>query len=220
MQKRMYSLILMDEVVRAADKLAHKRGTSRSNLINQVLAEYLSLTTPEMRIEDIFRRASAVAEGENSLQLLTSNGMLQIKSVLNYRYNPAIRYTIEISPDGEHYSGVFRVLSRTQSKPLLSQLNVFFEIWAQIEHYCLSSANGRKPDYEISAGRYRRVLCVEDGREIHDSHRLGEAIGAYVQLFDSALELFFSANSSVDMEIYQQMIGDYKAFLNNTAIRL
>ena len=39
--------MLSDDVVRAVDAAAHAMGTNRSNLINQILADYVSITTPE-----------------------------------------------------------------------------------------------------------------------------------------------------------------------------
>ena len=42
------------EIVDRIDSLAYERGTNRSNLINQILAEYVSYTTPEMRMHAIF----------------------------------------------------------------------------------------------------------------------------------------------------------------------
>ena len=54
MNKSVYSLVLSDEVVDAIDRLAYSMNTSRSNLINQILAEKLSLMTPEMRMRQIF----------------------------------------------------------------------------------------------------------------------------------------------------------------------
>ncbi len=53
MKKTLYSLMLNDEVVREVDALAHRMGTSRSSLINQILAEYVNYTTPERRINDV-----------------------------------------------------------------------------------------------------------------------------------------------------------------------
>ena len=41
-------------LTREVDALAHRLGTNRSNLINQILADYVSVTTPERRINDIF----------------------------------------------------------------------------------------------------------------------------------------------------------------------
>ena len=39
MKKAVYSLVLSEDVVDAVDRMAYSRGTSRSNLINQILAE-------------------------------------------------------------------------------------------------------------------------------------------------------------------------------------
>ena len=55
MKKTLYSLMLNEEVVREIDALAHQMGTNRSALINQILADYTSVLTPERRIENIFR---------------------------------------------------------------------------------------------------------------------------------------------------------------------
>ena len=46
MNRSIYSLLLMDDVVQAVDQLAYAQNTSRSNMINQILAEYLSVKTP------------------------------------------------------------------------------------------------------------------------------------------------------------------------------
>ena len=46
MKKSVYSLVLMDDVVKAIDDMAYKLNTSRSNLINQILAEHVSFKTP------------------------------------------------------------------------------------------------------------------------------------------------------------------------------
>ena len=62
MQKNVYSIVLSSDVVAAIDRLAYSNGTSRSNMINQILAEYVSYTTPEKRLGDIFKRAVELIE--------------------------------------------------------------------------------------------------------------------------------------------------------------
>ena len=62
MNKSVYSLVLMDNVVSEVDKLAYELGTSRSNLINQILAEYVRYTTPEMRMRAIFDEMEKLME--------------------------------------------------------------------------------------------------------------------------------------------------------------
>ena len=54
MKKNLYSLTLSDDVVREIDALAHRMGTNRSALVNRILAEYVSVPTPERRWNDIF----------------------------------------------------------------------------------------------------------------------------------------------------------------------
>ena len=54
MKKTLYSLMLSENVIAAVDALAVQYGTNRSNLVNQILADYVSYTTPEKRIDQIF----------------------------------------------------------------------------------------------------------------------------------------------------------------------
>ena len=64
MTKSLYSLMLMDELVEKVDELAARQGTNRSNLVNQILAGYLSVTTPEMRIGSVFRQIESLMNEE------------------------------------------------------------------------------------------------------------------------------------------------------------
>ncbi|MBR6623769.1 MAG: ribbon-helix-helix protein, CopG family, partial [Ruminococcus sp.] len=56
MQKSVYSIVLSDDVVAQIDRLAYRHNTNRSNMINQILAEYVSYVTPEKRMQDTFAR--------------------------------------------------------------------------------------------------------------------------------------------------------------------
>lgn len=87
MQKSLYSLILMDDVVREIDSLARMQNTNRSNLINQILADYVSLTTPEKRINNIFNCINGLLEDKifNSY-IEPHERTMSLKSSLNYRY--------------------------------------------------------------------------------------------------------------------------------------
>ena len=90
MKKTLYSLMLSDDVVLAVDDLAHRMGTNRSALVNQILAEYTDLVTPERRVQDIFRQISELLDADRSLvPFITPNSMtMSVKSSLQYRYRP------------------------------------------------------------------------------------------------------------------------------------
>ena len=67
MKKNLYSLTLSDDVVREVDALAHRMGTNRSALVNQILAEYVSVPTPERRWNDIFEAIEALVSPSREL---------------------------------------------------------------------------------------------------------------------------------------------------------
>ena len=56
MANSVYSIVLNDAVVEAIDRLAYQNGTNRSSMINRILAERVSYTTPEQRIRNILCR--------------------------------------------------------------------------------------------------------------------------------------------------------------------
>ena len=70
MQKSVYSIVLSDDVVACIDRLAYANGTSRSNMINQILAEHVSYTTPEKRRGDIFSKAVEMINAMDQLQVM------------------------------------------------------------------------------------------------------------------------------------------------------
>lgn len=221
MDKSMYSLILMDGLVQAVDKLAYENSTSRSNLINRILAEYLSMMTPEMLITEIFQEASRVAGGYSTLQVQSqsSGGLLVVKSVIAYKYNPTIRYSVEISMISGGYAGEFRAVSRSQSDALLDRLISFYQLWTNLERTCLEETlPGFALQYSVDGGRFRRTLVIQQTEQRVDSQRLGHAIGQYVILFDQAMKLYFSSGHRESQKIHAAMLEQYRQYLAGTPI--
>ena len=121
MKKTLYSLMLSDDVVREVDLLAHKRGTNRSNLINQILAEYLGMTTPQRRINDVFQAIEeAVAPYGQLVPFFTPNDLtMSLKSSLEYKYRPTVKYVVELYESGKESMGEISVIFRTQSAAII-----------------------------------------------------------------------------------------------------
>lgn len=187
MQKSVYSLVLMDDVVAAVDQLAYREGTSRSNMINRILAEYAQLTTPEQHMQDIFSAITSVLNGQTVLQpmLSASDSMLSLRSALQYKYNPSVRYVVELYQHMQPVLGELRAGLRTQNPTLLLYLSQFFKLWAKLEDACLT---GPQRAREISGGRYTRILHMPADISTDD---VGTAIANYVRLFDACLKTFF-----------------------------
>ena len=81
MKKTLYSLMLSDDVVRAVDELAHRMGTNRSALVNQILAEYTDMVTPERQVQDIFRQIGEILGADRDLvPFVAPNAMFRTQS--------------------------------------------------------------------------------------------------------------------------------------------
>lgn len=182
MKKNVYSLVLSENVIAAVDCLAHERHTNRSNLINQILAEYVSYETPEMRMQNVFDRMQALLGSAFQPLENASPTMLTLRSALSYKYNPTVRYQVELYRMPQVAIGELKVSMRTQSATLSLLVMQFFKLWIKIE-------KAHHPD---------SVATVTDGRlvkrfvsETLDSEIVADGISAYVDAFDHALKTFF-----------------------------
>lgn len=190
MDRSLYSLILSDDVVAEVDKLAAGLNTSRSNLVNQILAEHISYITPEKRIGDIFRAVEALLENDAALSTYVEPGQLSmsLKSSLEYKYRPTIKYGMQLYrvPDGA--IGELTVSFRTQSRELLASISAFFRLWVQLEeHYTAASRPGGGIRYALYEGRFVRSIAPPAVRD-YTGEELGGAISAYVRLLDELLK--------------------------------
>lgn len=187
MNKSVYSLVLMDDVVEAVDQLAYRMNTSRSNLINQILAEKLTLITPEMQMKNIFDALTMLLESYTHLQIQNqaADSMVSIKSVLKYKYNPTIRYAISLERNPNLSFGEIKLVSRTQSDLLQSYLKHFFEIWTHYE--VQSNQEGWKID---QTGKWSRQL-KRDENCLMDDDQVAQAIADYIRAVDKGLKLYF-----------------------------
>ena len=116
--KSVYSLVLSDDVVAAVDRAAYGLDTSRSNLINQLLADYVSFITPEKRRKDIFDSLASVLDSFEPFQVQNrgSDSMLCIRSPLRVKYNPTIRYTVELSRSSDNHLGQLKIMTRSRER--------------------------------------------------------------------------------------------------------
>ena len=211
MKKTVYSLVLSEDVVHEIDKLAYQRGTNRSNMVNQILAEYASLITPEKRMSHLLSEVRRHFEETTSFQLpeAASAGMMNLRTALRYKYNPTIRYSLELSRDGKSI-GTLRVSLRTQTTQLVMAMVNFYGLWDTIETAFL----GRQQSM-VDGERYLRVLVLQSPTPqglLLGSEALGERIADYIVTFDTALKLYFSdpePNSRETKAKVERLYRDY-----------
>ena len=202
MKKNLYSLTLSDEVVREVDALAHRLGTNRSALVNRILSEYVSVPTPERRINDIFEAIEALVSPSRELVpfFAPNSQSMSLKSSLAYKYRPTVKYEVDLG-GGEDTLGTLNVVFRTQSAELIAALTDFFRLWARIENACLAPALGSTIACSLYDGRFVRPLTMPRGHA-RSAEDIAGAISAYVQLFDRLLKGYLSGDlSAKDVEL-------------------
>ena len=215
MKKTLYSLMLSEDVVREVDALAHRLGTSRSNLINQILAEYVDYTTPERRINDIFSAMEQLISPSRELvPFFAPNSMsMSMKSSLAYKYRPTVKYEVELYRGGEDSMGQLTVAFRTQSAGLISAMTEFFRLWKRIEDTHLAPNISVPVRYALYEGKFLRTIAVPD-RDC-TAQELAEAISGYIELFDRMLKGYL--NGSLDAHAVE---AAYYSYLTHSSILL
>lgn len=216
MKKNMYSLMLGEEIIRAVDKLAEENNTNRSNMINQILAEHLSLTTPEKHVRSIFEEIDRII-GRNqdyNLYFEPNEMTMSIKSSLKYHYRPTIRYEVEMYRIPEQTIGQLKIIFRTTSSDLLLELTRFFKIWMQLENIYISHFFTRDAiEYGMESGKFRRTFALPHD-SVYSETQIGEAISNYISAFDDILKDYLCGNFGSTQEIEHR----YLQYLNSGAL--
>ena len=203
MKKTLYSLMLNEEGVREIDRMAHRMGTNRSALINQILADYTSVMTPERRIESIFHEIEQLVAPARDLVpfFAPHTTSMSLKSSLEYKYRPTVKYEVDLSNGDAQTMGTLNIVFRTQSAALISAMTSFFRLWVQIEDKCLAPLLGSSISCALYDGRFVRPLAMPGGKALTADDVAG-AISAYVQLFDRLLKGYLDGSlSASDVEM-------------------
>lgn len=207
MSKSIYSLVLDDEVIALVDRLAYSEGSSRSALINRVLAERVGYSTHEMRTRDLLRRMEEMLES-SVLPMLEGSGdtTLKLRSALSYKYNPTVKYTVALAREGASI-GELRAQVRSRSDGFTLILLQFFRLWAKLEESYIG-----RTDISFEPGRLTRRLVphLKDG-SLAGEPLDGSSIAAYVNAFDGAMKAFFDRADapSEATQAVEAIIADY-----------
>lgn len=213
MKKSVYSIVLMDDVVEAIDALAYRLGTSRSNLINQILAEKVALITPEMQIRNVFNEVEKLLDGYSHFQIQpqAADSMMSIRSVLRYKYNPTIRYAITLDRSAGSRIGELKVISRTQSDVLQKYLSHFFELWTMQEKQV------KLPGWQIDqGGKWMRELIKQDDR-ICEGEQIASAIADYIKAVDKGIKIYFQYIDNIPY-LNRELSNHFNTYIQSSLI--
>ena len=156
------------------------------------------MTTPEQRISRIFSDMAAVLyPGEVFRELAPPTpSVMSMRAALAYKYNPTVRYTVELfrDPGATHggAQGIIRVSVRTTSVALLTELRRFYRLWAETERQY-----GFPGESTVEDDVFRRPILHRTSPAARDTHtsggeeRAGAMLAAYVSLMNSGMKLCF-----------------------------
>jgi hypothetical protein len=113
--------------------------------------------------------------------------MFSLRSALAYKYNPTIRYSVELYRNAKPLLGELRVSLRSQNSTLLLYLLQFCKLWIRIEEAFLGQT-----EYTVEDGRFIRKFVLRGDAFRADNDAVGEAIASYIDLFDRSLKAYFN----------------------------
>lgn len=193
MGKTVYSLVLTDEVIEEIDRLAYTMGISRSALIDRILAEKVSYTTPEMRINRIFDSLNRLfSDKSDGFIAKSENQSMLIRSSLKYKYKPTVRYSLQLLRQSESTEGELKVSFRTQSEELIAKMEMFLQVWAGLENKYIVKYFPDGIQYYIEEGRFTRRFTLPNHYKDKSSEEIGAAIAQYIRMFDDVLKCYFA----------------------------
>jgi metal-responsive CopG/Arc/MetJ family transcriptional regulator len=218
--RNVYSIVLLEELVDSVDRLACEHGMSRSGMINQILADYLSYATPEKKMGDIFSCMERFFSETENFQVRSrqSETMLTVRSALSYRYHPTIRYSLELFRQSSPAVGELRVSLRTKNPALEKSLTEFFKFRSKMENRWLEPhfPSGHVP-CEIAPGRFNRTFLAPASEQDHTSEIIAQTICGYILEFDHELKQY-CAGSDSPIKTQVKLEWEYQNYLKKSVI--
>ena len=190
--KSVYSVILRDELVKELDAVAYRNGVSRSVMLNKILADYLCVETPDTFMENIFTQMEALFSEISGMHYVSqaSSSMAAVTSALEYRYNPKVKYSVELFPAGD--LGQLKVSLRSQNPVLIALLEDFYNFFVNLERKYL----GERTVYYAD----NKFIRVFRRPEQATAEQIGDEIAKYVKTFDLYMRRYTAGFNILESE--------------------
>ena len=190
MKKTTYSIVLNKDVIGKIDNMAFLMNTNRSNLINNILSEYVSIETPQNAINHVFEvvRDGAKAGANLQLEENSAKSVVVTKSALKYKYNPSIKYILGMYYDKDKFIGSLKIMIRTQNEKLITLLEQFFNILEATEKGYIDFKENSF--HKVENGKLERIFVFPNDDE-HSSDKIGSAVFNYMDMIDGLIKIYF-----------------------------
>ena len=211
MRKSLYSIMLANDIIDAIDKLANQSEVDPSYILNQILAEYLSIKIPQMNMKEVFDLIELNMNKSSFFKVNASlnDCMIYVKSPIEHEYRPALKYSVEIFEDNDIKIGKLKLIYRTYDMHALSRFNHFIDIWISLEtHYIHKYFPKNSLQYEVDNGRFVRNLMIPKDLKPTTNEILSQGISDYIKELDELLKLYLS-NIDFDAKEIEKKYVEY-----------
>jgi len=211
MRKSLYSIMLANDIIDAIDKLANQSEVDPSYVLNQILAEYLSIKIPQMNMKEVFDLIELNMNKSSFFKVNASlnDSMIYVKSPIEHEYRPALKYSVEIFEDNDIKIGKLKLIYRTYDMYALNRFNHFIDIWISLEtHYIHKYFPKNSLQYEVDNGRFSRNLMIPKDIKPTTNKILSQGISDYIKELDKLLKLYLS-NIDFDAEEIEKKYVEY-----------
>lgn len=134
MSKKIYSLLLSEEVMDLIDAECRKSGKSRSALIDSILSAAYLKDHPKARLPDLLESLAGLLSLEDaqvSVQRQLQDA-IEFRTSIPYSYQPKIFYRVRFETSDSGTAAFIRIATRTTSTALLS---LFSELFKEISSH-------------------------------------------------------------------------------------
>jgi len=128
MSKKIYSLLLSEEVMNLIDADCRRSGKSRSSLIDGILSSTYLKDHPATRLPDLLESLAGLLSLEDaqvSVQRLLQDA-IEFRTSIPYSYQPKIVYRVRFVTSDTGTSAFIRIATRTTSASLLAKFSELF----------------------------------------------------------------------------------------------
>ncbi len=211
MRQSLYSIMLSSEIIDEIDKLAFKKEVDRSSMLNEILADYLSIKIPQMNLKEVFdmielnMNSSSIFRVDSNL----TDCIINVKSPIEHEYRPALKYSVEVFNKNDARVGKLKLIYRTYDMHALSRFNNFIDIWISLEtHYIHKYFPKNSIKYEVESGRFSRILMIPKDLSPVTNEILSKGICDYIRELDELLKLYLN-NIEFDAKKVEKIYIDY-----------
>lgn len=215
---RIYSIIVEDDLMEQVDRVAYKKGMSRSQIVNEMITEYLNLVTPEYKINQVMEQIAKRIHIMNEIQYVSESkgNSIQCRATVAYKYNPKIRYMLELSGKDMNKMATLNIISRTQNTEFYTHLLKFFSIVETIEkleQIGFRRYSIKRSPFKMEGNRIIRDFYYDWMHEDLSIEEISNFLSNYIEMLNHSMNAYFNQLNVGEMEKYKLITKIYNHYI-------